>query len=298
MEAPGARLRHLLATGETHVLASSYDALTARISESMGFEIHHLTGFGAAAALTGGPDIGLVTMTEMVDSCRRICSAVSGPVIADGDTGYGNVLNVVRTIQAFEGAGAAGVHIEDQVTPKRCGHMVGKELISTAEMSAKIRAAVDARQNDDFVIIARTDARAVEGLDAAINRATTYKEAGADVLFVEAPETLEEIEAVANRLPGPILYNWAYQGRSPHVPLDTLKGLGFALVLFADVALVVHKALSKFFGQLHTANDLDELSAELTSFDSFNEFVGLSGWRDLEHQYTTGDLPAGATGDQ
>ena len=123
-EAPGTRLRHLLATGETHVVASSYDALTARICASIGFEIHHLTGFGAAAALTGGPDIGLVTMTEMVDSCRRICSAVSGPVIADGDTGHGNLLNVMRTIQAFEGAGAAGVHIEDQVTPKRCGHTV------------------------------------------------------------------------------------------------------------------------------------------------------------------------------
>ena len=278
-------------------MASSYDALTARICESIGFEIHHLTGFGAAAALTGGPDIGLVTMTEMVDSCRRICSAVSGPVIADGDTGYGSVLNVVRTIQAFEGAGAAGVHIEDQATPKRCGHMVGKELITPAEMSAKIQAAVNARRNDDFVIIARTDARAVEGLDAAISRANLYKKAGADVLFVEAPETLEEIEAVAERLPGPILYNWAYQGRSPHVQLDILKGLGFSLVLFADVALVVHKALSNFFGQLHTANDLDELSAELTPFDSFNEFVGLSDWRDLESHYWTGNLSAPPTGD-
>ena len=279
-------------------MASSYDALTARICESMGFAIHHLTGFGAAAALTGGPDIGLVTMTEMVDSCRRICSAVSGPVIADGDTGYGSVLNVVRTIQAFEGAGAAGVHIEDQATPKRCGHMVGKELITPAEMSAKIQAAVNARRNDDFVIIARTDARAVEGLDAAISRANLYKKAGADVLFVEAPETLGEIEAVAERLPGPILYNWAYQGRSPHVQFDTLKGLGFSLVLFADVALVVHKALSRFFGQLQTTNDLDELSAELTPFHSFNEFVGLSSWRDLENQFGTGDLPSAPTGGQ
>ncbi len=279
-------------------MASSYDALTARICESMGFEIHHLTGFGAAAALTGGPDIGLVTMTEMVDSCRRICSAVSGPVIADGDTGYGGVLNVVRTVQAFEGAGAAGVHIEDQVTPKRCGHMVGKELITPLEMSAKIQAAVDGRHNDDFVIIARTDARAVEGLDAAISRANLYKEAGADVLFVEAPETLGEIEAIAERLPGPILYNWAYQGRSPHVKLDTLKGLGFSLVLFADVALVVHKALSRFFGQLQMANDLDELSAELTPFDSFNEFVGLSSWRDLENQFGTDDLSTAPIGGQ
>ena len=197
-----AALRSTLGDGNSRLVVSAYDALTARVAEAAGFEILHVTGFGSAAAITGGPDIGLVTMTEMVETTRRICDAVERPVIADADCGYGNPLNVMRTVRALEAAGAAGLHLEDQVTPKRCGHMAGKAVIPAAEMVAKVAAAVDARDDPDFVIIARTDARAPEGLDAALERAHAYSAAGADVLFVEAPESVEEIQRIATELPG------------------------------------------------------------------------------------------------
>ena len=195
-----AALRSTLGDGRSRLVVSAYDALTARVAEAAGFEILHVTGFGSAAAITGGPDIGLVTMTEMVETTRRICDAVERPVIADADCGYGNPLNVMRTVRALEAAGAAGLHLEDQVTPKRCGHMAGKAVIPAAEMVAKVAAAVDARGDPDFVIIARTDARAPEGLDAALERAHAYSAAGADVLFVEAPESVEEIQRIATEL--------------------------------------------------------------------------------------------------
>ena len=286
---PAAALRATLGDGRSRLVVSAYDALTARAAEAAGFEILHVTGFGSAAALTGAPDIGLVTMTEMVETARRICDAVERPVIADADTGYGNPLNVARTVRAFEAAGAAGLHIEDQVTPKRCGHMAGKEVIPTAEMAAKIAAAVDARRDPDFVIIARTDARAVEGLDAALARAHAYAAAGADVLFVEAPESADEIRRVATEVPGPQLFNWAYEGRTPHVSRRLLEELGFAWILFADVALAVHRAAAGFYGRLAQIDSPDELRDLLTGFDTFNEFVGLGDWRGAERRYATAD---------
>ncbi len=282
-----AALRDTLRDGRSRLVVSVYDALTARLAEVAGCEILHVTGFGAAASITGGPDIGLVTMTEMVEVCRRICTAVELPVIADADTGYGNPLNVIRTIRAFEAAGASGLHIEDQVTPKRCGHMTGKAVISTADMVAKIEAATDARRDPNFVIIARTDARAVEGMDAAIERALAYREAGADVLFVEAPESMEEIRLVAEVLPPPQLFNWAYQGRTPHVFRQWLEDLGFAWILFADVVLAVHHAASRFLKHLADVDSLDELHDALTGFDEFNDFVGLPAWNQLERRYST-----------
>ena len=284
----------MLADGKTRLAASSYDALSALVVEAAGYEVHHVTGFGTAAALTGQPDIGLVTMTEMVDTCRRICAVVSAPVIADADTGYGNPLNTRRAVQAFEQAGAAGAHLEDQVTPKRCGHMADKQVIPTADMVAKIRAATDARRDDDFVIIARTDARAVEGIEAAIERAHAYRAAGADMLFVEAPESLADIGMIAAELPGPQLFNWAYQGRTPHVSRADIEALGFSLILFPDTVLVVHNALTGFMARLAGADSLDELTTELTDFDAFNEFVGLSGWRGLEERYAAGPEAGGA----
>ena len=282
-----AALRSTLSDGRSRLVVSAYDALTARLAEAAGFEILHVTGFGTAAALTGAPDIGLVTMTEMVETTRRICEAVERPVIADADTGYGNPLNVARTVRAFENAGAAGVHIEDQITPKRCGHMAGKEVIPAGEMVAKIAAAVDVRSDPDFVIIARTDARAVEGLDAAIERACAYAEAGADVLFVEAPQSATEILRIADGVPGPQLFNWAYEGATPHVSRRWLEGLGFAWILFADVALAVHRAAAAFFERLGVIDSPDELSDLLTGFDAFNEFAGLSDWRAAEQRYAT-----------
>ena len=280
-----AALRSTLSDGRSRLVVSAYDALTARVAEAAGFEILHVTGFGSAAAITGGPDIGLVTMTEMVETTRRVCDAVERPVIADADCGYGNPLNVMRTVRALEAAGAAGLHLEDQVTPKRCGHMAGKAVIPTAEMVAKVAAAVDARRDEDFVIIARTDARAPEGLDAALERAHAYSAAGADVLFVEAPESVEEIQRIATEVPGPQLFNWAYEGRTPHVSRRLLEELGFAWILFADVALAVHRAAAGFYERLAEIDSPDELRDLLTGFDAFNEFVRLGEWRRSERRY-------------
>ncbi len=280
-----AALRSTLSDGRSRLVVSAYDALTARTAEAAGFEILHVTGFGSAAALTGGPDIGLVTMTETVETTRRICDAVERPVIADADCGYGNPLNVMRTVRALEAAGAAGLHLEDQVTPKRCGHMANKAVIPAAEMVAKIAAATDARSDEDFVIIARTDARAPEGLDAALERAHAYAAAGADVLFVEAPESRDEIRRIAGEVPGPQLFNWAYEGRTPHVTRLWLEELGFAWILFADVALAVHRAAAGFYERLAEIDSPDELRDLLTGFDAFNDFVGLDDWRRSERRY-------------
>ncbi len=285
------RLKGYLQDGKSHLVVSAYDALTAKLAAAAGFEILHLTGFGASAALGGVPDIGLLTMSEMVEACRRICEAVDRPVIADVDTGYGNALGVRRTIREFEAAGAAGVHIEDQMSPKRCGHMAGKRVVPTQEMVAKIHAATEARRDPSFVIIARTDARAVEGLDGALERAEVYREAGADVLFVEAPEASEEIERVASALAPPLLFNWAYDGVTPHVSRAWLEGLGYSLILFADVASAVHHAMESFFARLARADDLEQLSDSLTGFDEFNNFMGLGEWRALEERYEASSDP-------
>jgi 2-methylisocitrate lyase-like PEP mutase family enzyme len=266
-------------------MVSAYDALTARVAEEAGFEVLHLTGFGASAALAGTPDIGLLSLTEMVEACRRICDATERPVIADADTGHGNPLNVRRTIREFEAAGAAGVHLEDQVAPKRCGHMAGKSVIPARDMVAKIKAAVDARRDDAFVIMARTDARAVDGLDAALERAALYVEAGADMIFVEAPRSEEEIERIAREVSVPQLFNWTFGALTPHLDRARLAELGFELVLFSDIASVVHHGLTAFHARLAAAESLDEIADAITPFDDFNAFVGLPEWRALEQRY-------------
>ena len=187
-----------------------YDPLGARLIEEAGFPAAYMTGFGTAAGRLGRPDVGLLTLSEMVDNARRIAEAVDIPVIADADTGYGNPLNVIRTVREYEAAGVAAIHLEDQVMPKKCGHMEGKELIAAGDMAAKVSAAVAARRSSDFLIIARTDACAVEGLSGALARAQQYRDAGADVLFVEAPQSTEEIRDIAKRFAGvPLLFNYA-----------------------------------------------------------------------------------------
>src|SRR5947209_12254839 len=202
------RLKQMLAGGDTILAPGAYDALTVRIYEQAGFPAVYMTGFGTSASLLGRPDVGLLTMSQMVDNARRIAQAVGVPVIADADTGYGNPLNVIRTVQEYESAGVAAIHIEDQVMPKKCGHMEGKQVIPAGEMAAKVAAAVAARRSPDFLIIARTDARAVEGLDAALERARRYRDAGADALFVEAPQSANEIEVIARAFADvPLLFN-------------------------------------------------------------------------------------------
>ena len=218
-----ARLRELLDAGETVIAPGAFDPLAARLVEEAGFPAVYMTGFGTSAALLGRPDVGLLTMTEMADNAARIAACVDIPLIADADTGYGNPLNVIRTVGVYEAAGVAAIHIEDQVAPKKCGHMDGKQVIGPAEMAQKVSAAVDARTDPNFAIIARTDARAVEGLDSALDRGRRYRDAGADALFIEALVSEAEIEAAARAFPDiPLLFNWAEGGKTPPVALSRL----------------------------------------------------------------------------
>jgi 2,3-dimethylmalate lyase len=283
---PRARLRELL-TGPGPLLApGAYDALTARLVEQAGFDAVYMTGFGATASLIGRPDVGLLTGTEMVDNARRIAAAVDVPLIADADTGYGNAINVVRTVQLYEQAGVAGLHLEDQVAPKKCGHMSGKAVIGAAEMAGKIRAAVAARRDPDLVLIARTDAAAVEGLDAAIARARTYAGAGADVLFVEAPTSEDDVARVAGELGGvaPLVFNWAEGGRTPPVPLARIAELGFALVLYPIGTLLAATAGVRALLATLRADGTPQ-GADLPSFDAFTDLVGLPEVHELESRF-------------
>lgn len=231
-----ARLRELLARPEMLVAPGAYDGITARIIEQAGFAAVYMTGAGTSASF-GLPDYGLLTMTEMVGNAARITAAVSLPLIADGDTGYGTELNVVRTVQEHERAGTAGLHIEDQVSPKRCGHLEGKELVSTEEFVAKIRAAVATRRDPDFLVIARTDARSVLGFDEAVVRANAAISAGADMAFVESPQSLEEVEAVPRRVRGPCLLNVVWGGQTPQVDLRDAQAMGYRLAILPGVLL-------------------------------------------------------------
>jgi carboxyvinyl-carboxyphosphonate phosphorylmutase len=282
------RLRELLSGAEPVLAPGAYDALSARLIEAAGFPCVYMTGFGTAAAMLGRPDIGLLTGTEMVDNARRITGAVAVPVVADADTGYGSPLNVIRTVLDFERAGVAGIHLEDQMMPKRCGHLSGKVLVSQDDMAAKVRAAVAARTDADFVVIARTDARAVEGMDGALRRASAYLDAGADVLFVEAPETEAEIERVAAEFAGvPLLFNWAEGGRTPPVSLERLGELGFRLVIFPIGALLsAATAVRSFLAALRREGTPAGLLADLPTLPEFVELMGMPEVRDLEQRFS------------
>jgi 2-methylisocitrate lyase-like PEP mutase family enzyme len=285
-----ARLRELLAGEDPVVAPGAYDALSARLVEAAGFPAVYMTGFGVTASLIGRPDVGLLTMTEMVQAARRICSAVGVPVIADADTGYGNALNVIRTVKEYEAAGVAGIHLEDQVAPKRCGHMDGKQVIPADTMVDRVRAAVAARGDDDFVLIARTDARAVEGVDAAVERARRYRDAGADALFVEALQSDAEIEAVAGALAGvPLLFNWAEGGKTPPTSLARLRELGFKLVICPiSTVLAATRAIREVLARI--AEDGTPISAvqDLPSFGQFVDLVGLPEVEDLGRRFGRG----------
>jgi len=282
-----ARLRELLNSGQTVVAPGAFDPLAARLVEEAGFAAVYMTGFGTSAALLGRPDVGLLTMTEMADSAGRIAACVDIPLIADADTGYGNPLNVIRTVGAYEAAGVAGLHIEDQVAPKKCGHMEGKLVIGSDEMAQKVRAAVDARTDPDFVIIARTDARAVEGLDSALDRARRYRDAGADVLFIEALVSEAEIEAAAAALPDvPLLFNWAEGGKTPPVSLDRLTELGYRIVIFPiGTLLAATAAMRRILKEIAAAGTPASLLGELPTFGEFTDFIGLPEVRSIEQRY-------------
>ena len=282
-----ARLRGLLASGGTIVAPGAFDPLAARLVEEAGFPAVYMTGFGTSAALLGRPDVGLLTMTEMADNARRIAGCVDIPVIADADTGYGNPVNVIRTVGAFEAAGVAGIHIEDQVAPKRCGHMEGKQVIAPREMAQKVRAAVEARSDPDFVIIARTDARAVEGLGSALDRAGLYREAGADVLFIEALLSDEEVAQAAAAFPGvPLLFNWAEGGKTPPVGLDRLAALGYRIVIFPiGTLLAATAAMRGVLAEIARAGTPAAALPGLPTFTEFTDFIGLPEVRRAEQRY-------------
>lgn len=281
------RLRELLDSGETILAPGAFDPLAARLVEEAGFPAVYMTGFGTSAALLGRPDVGLLTMTEMADNAARIAACVDIPVIADADTGYGNPLNVIRTVGVYEAAGVAAIHIEDQVAPKKCGHLDGKLVIGAEEMAQKVRAAVDARSNPGFLIIARTDARAVEGFDSALERGRRYRDAGADALFIEALVSEAEIEAAVRTFPDvPLLFNWAEGGKTPPVGLARLTELGYRIVIFPIATLLAATgAMRRVLGEIAAAGTPAAALSELPTFGQFTDFIGLPQVREIERRY-------------
>ncbi len=288
-DARPASLRHLLEGRDGPVLLPGcYDALGARLIERAGFDAVYMTGFGTAASLLGRPDVGLLGSAEMIDNARRIAGAVAIPLLADADTGYGNPINVIHTVQSFERAGVAAIHLEDQVTPKRCGHMEGKEVVPAAEFAAKIRAAVDARRSADFVIVARTDARAPLGLDEARRRADAAVEAGADVLFIEALQSPEEVALVTEEYASsvPLLYNWVEGGKSPSLTYDELAELGFALIIMPITTLLAATgAMVSTLAEVRKQGTPVTVESDLPSFSAFTDIIGLAEINELQHRY-------------
>ena len=283
---PTTKLRQMLAEPGIIVAPGAYDGFSARLVEAAGFRCVYMTGAGTAASHIGQPDLGLTTLTEMVDNARHIAACVSIPVIADADTGFGNALNVVRTVREYERAGVAGCHLEDQVAPKKCGHIAGKQVIPAKEFALKIRAAVENRTDGDFVVIARTDARAVTSLDDAIERGNLYREAGADVIFVEAPQTEDEIQRVAREVKAPLLMNQVPGGRTPGVKTAELERMGFKIVIHPTVCMgPAIAAMERALVQLReTGTDFHD-GPTLSPLDIFKK-VGFDWWHAIEERYT------------
>lgn len=284
---PTTRLRQLLAREKILVAPGAYDALVAKIIAKVGFEAIYMTGAGISYTCLGTPDIGLLTMTEMVQRAAYICEATELPVMADGDTGYGNALNVIRTVRDYERAGVACIQLEDQILPKRCGHLSGKALVSVEEMVGKIKAACDARRDPDFLIMARTDARAVEGLDAALERGHRYIEAGADILFIEAPQSKEEMERICREFHGvPLLANMVEGGKTPLLTAGELQDIGYKIVIFPGAATrLVAKALTELMVELKAKGTTREYLERMYIFDELNEILGLQVFKELEKKF-------------
>lgn len=282
-------LRNII-NGSGYTMApGAVDPLSAKLVAAAGYEAVYLTGGGFSRA-NGFPDLGLMTMTEIVAWIGRCVEAVEIPVIADMDTGYGNALNVVRSVREYEKTGVAGFHLEDQVTPKKCGHYEGKEVVSREEMVGKIRAAVDTRQDQDMVIIARTDAVAVEGFEAALERMNAYLEAGADVGFVEAPRTVEEIAEIPGRLNGPALINIFEGGKTPPEPASALAAMGYRLGIYpSQTHRAAIRAMMDVLEALKGEGDLSGWEGRLASFQDREAIVDTPRWRELEARYLTVD---------
>ncbi len=283
-----AKLKQLMAARIAVTAPGAANALFARVIEDLGFDVVYVTGAGVANMHLGAPDIGLTTLTELAQVTAAIAEAVALPIIVDADTGFGSPINMVRTIKVLERAGAAGVQIEDQVFPKKCGHFEGKDVIPTAEMVQKIRAAVDSRADADFQIIARTDARAIEGLDRAIERARAFIEAGADATFVEAPLTVDELKRIARELPVPQVANIVFGGKTPDPGRAAFADMGFSLVLYANAALqAALRATYEVLGALKATGSLASVAERLASFEERQRSVAKHRWDALEARYKT-----------
>lgn len=282
-------LRDLLAKPEIVVAPGAHDALTAKIIARTGFPVVYMTGYGQAASHLGVPDVGLLTQTEMLARASGFVDAVSAdgvPVFADGDTGFGNAINVMRTVRLYENAGIAAIQLEDQVAPKKCGHMVGRQVVPMEEMVGKIRAAVAARRDSDFVIVARTDARTVHGIEEAIRRARAYAEAGADVLFVESPESVEEMKHITSSLEKPCLANMVEGGRTPLLSVRELQEIGFRIVIFPTASTYTTcKAMTDLMLGLKEHGTTAPMINNMIPFEEFNALIGLPEIRALETEY-------------
>ena len=280
------RVHAVLEKHQAAVFPGVYDTLSAMIAERAGFELAFISGYAVSATYIGEPDIGLLTQTEIVERARRICRGVEMPIIVDADTGYGNALNVARTVRELIDAGAAGCFLEDQQWPKRCGHMRGKTVVGRGEYLARIRAAVDARRDADFFIVARTDAIADGGLDEAVARAEAARAAGADATFIEAPRSPDELAAVGRRAPRPTVANMVEQGRTPLRSRDELAALGFQLILYPLTGLfAAARALETAYGRLLAKGDTAGYEDQLFVFERFNELLGAGQKQALAVRY-------------
>jgi 2-methylisocitrate lyase-like PEP mutase family enzyme len=282
---PRQKLRQLITQSGYTMVPGAYDTLTARLVEAAGFDAVYLTGGGYSRA-SGYPDLGLLTVVENVRFIGLTVEAVEIPVIADADTGYGNAINVIRTVREYEKSGVAGFHIEDQVAPKKCGHYEGKEVIPKSEMVGKIKAAVDTRRDAEMVIIARSDARAVEGLNAAIDRVNAYLEAGADVGFVEAPQTVEELRIVGRSVKGPNLVNVFEGGKTPMLAASELEEMGFRLGIYpSQTHRAAIRAAQRVLAVLKEDGHTTRIEGELCTFQEREAAVDTATWRELEEKY-------------
>lgn len=282
----GSILRAMLSEKKIVVAPGAHDALTARVIEKVGFKAVYMTGYGQAASHLGCPDVGLLCMTEMVDRARNMSACVDIPVIADADTGFGNAVNVIRTVKLYEAAGVAAIQLEDQVSPKRCGHMIGRDVIPKEEMVGKIKAAADARTDQGMMIIARTDARTVYGIEEALERGKAYEEAGADIIFVESPEGVEEMKSINEVIKISTLANMVEGGRTPLLTNEELESIGFDLVIYPTASTyITSKAMMQLMSHLKEKGTTAGLMDQMVTFSEFNELIGLSEVNTLGKRY-------------
>ncbi|MBW1691885.1 MAG: carboxyvinyl-carboxyphosphonate phosphorylmutase [Deltaproteobacteria bacterium] len=281
------RLKEFLWRDSILVVPAAFDMVSAKIIEKTGFEAVYLSGFGQSASHLGLPDAGLMTFTEVVERVHNMAGAVHLPLLADGNTGYGGIINVRRTVQEFEWAGASAIQLEDQEIPKKCGHTGGKRIIDAREMVLKIEAAVESRRNDDFLIIARTDARSVSGLEEAIRRGKMYGEAGADIIFIESPQTEQELRDIAGSFEKPTMANMVEGGKSPLLKIDELEEMGFKIAIFPVTCLLMAaRAMQRAMESLKSEGGTQGLLDEMMGFEEFNSLIGFPEIRSFEAQYS------------